>query len=112
MPLVVTHVQPLIAAGQVRPTDQLIDLLDRARPGTLTVRMEPLYENGLEGVLPGTKCVANAYSNNHALIASGELGMVGVLYYHMVDAVGIVHAIILRIQAMMIPVKQLVFAGH
>ena len=112
VPLVVTAVQPMIAAGQMRPTDQLVDLLDRARPGTLTVRMEPLYEGGLEGILPGSKCIANAYTNNHELIVSGELGKMGYLYYHMVDAVGIVHAVILRIQALMIPVKHLVVAGH
>jgi multidrug resistance efflux pump len=112
VPMVVTAVQPTIAAGQLRPTDQLVDLQDRAKPGTLTVRLEPLWENGLDGVVPGTKCVANAYTNNHERIASGELGTAASLYYHMVDTVGIVHALILRIQALMIPVQHLVFAGH
>lgn len=112
IPMVVTDVQTSIAAGQLRPTDQMIDLQDRARPGTLTVRMEPLYENGLDGVLPGSKCIANAYTNNHELIASGELGTAAFVYYHMVDTVGVVHALILRMQALMIPVQSLVFAGH
>ena len=35
--------------------------------------MEPLYPNGLSGVLPGTKCIANTYTNNHELIASAML---------------------------------------
>ena len=112
IPMIVTHVQDVIAAGQLRPTDQLVDIQDRAKPGTLAVWMEPLYENGLDGVVPGTKCLANAYTNNHELLASGELGTGAALYYHMVDAVGIVHASILRIQALMLPVKMLVFAGH
>ena len=112
IPMVVTHVQDVIAAGQLRPGDNLIDIQDRARPGTLTVRLEPLYEGGLDGVLPGTKCIANAYSWNHELIASGELGTSDMLFLHMVDAVGVVHAVILRIQALMLPVKMLVFAGH
>jgi len=111
IPMVVTDVQPSIAAGQLRPSDQMIDLQDRARPGTLTVRMEPLYENGLEGVNPGSKCIANAYSDNHGLIASGELSTPELLFYHMVDAVGLAHALILRIQALMIPVQTLVFSG-
>lgn len=34
------------------------------------------------------------------------------LYYHLVDAVGIVHALILRIQTLIIPVKTLVLKGH
>jgi multidrug resistance efflux pump len=112
IPMVVTQVQPVIASGQSRPGDQLIDLQDRARPGTLAVKMEPLYPAGLQGVTPGSKCIANAYTNSQALLASGDLGFWGSLYYHMVDAVGVVHAIILRIQALVIPVNLLVFAGH
>ena len=112
IPMVVTSVQASIAAGQLRPTDQMIDLQDRARAGTMTVRLEPLYENGLDGVLPGSKCIANAYTNNHELIASGQLGTAEFLYYHMVDTVGIVHALLLRIQALMLPVQNLVFGGH
>lgn len=112
IPMVVTDVQTSIAAGQIRPTDQMVDLQDRAKPGTITVRMEPLYENGLDDVLPGSKCIANAYTNNHELIASGELGTSEFLFYHMVDTVGLVHALLLRIQALMIPVQSLVFAGH
>ena len=112
IPMVVTSVQASIAAGQMRPTDQMLDLQDRARAGTMTVRLEPLYENGLDGILPGSKCIANAYTNNHELIASGELGTSEFLYYHMVDTVGIVHALLLRIQALMLPVKNLVFGGH
>ncbi len=112
VPMVVTSVQPVIAAGQARPTDQLVELLERDRPGTLLARMEPLYPGGMDGIVPGTKCIANAYTNNHELIASGELGAMAFLYYHMVDAVGIVHAILLRLQALMIPVQQLVFSAH
>jgi hypothetical protein len=74
--------------------------------------MEPLYEGGMEGVLPGTKCLANAYTYNHDRLASEDLGTMEFLFLHMVDAVGVVHAIILRIQALVLPVKTLVFAGH
>jgi multidrug resistance efflux pump len=112
IPMVVTSVQSSIAAGQLRPSDQMQDLQDRARAGTMTVRLEPLYDNGLDGILPGSKCIANAYTNNHELIASGQLGTAEFLFYHMVDTVGIVHALLLRIQALMLPVKTLVFAGH
>lgn len=112
IPMVITDVQTPIASGQLRPSDQMLDLQDRARPGTLTVRMEPLYENGLKGILPGSSCIANAYTNNHELIASGELPTSEFLFYHMVDTVGFVHALLLRIQTLLIPVKSLVFAGH
>lgn len=112
IPMVVTDVQTSIAAGQLRPTDQMIDLQDRIRPGTLTARLEPLYPGGLDGVIPGSKCIANAYSNYHEVLESGELGTGAVLYYHMVDTVALVHALLLRIQALVIPIQNLVFAGH
>jgi hypothetical protein len=34
------------------------------------------------------------------------------LFYHTVDTVGLLHAVILRIQALVMPVQMLVFAGH
>ena len=112
IPMVVTEVQDVIVSGQLRPTDVLIDIQDRAKPGSFMVVLEPLYSNGLEGVLPGTKCIANAYTSNHDLIASGDLGMSEMLFLHLVDTVGAVHAIILRIQTLMLPVQMLVFSGH
>ena len=112
IPMVVIRVQPVVAAGQLRPSDNLLDAQQRARPGTLTVVMEPLYEGGMEGVMPGSKCIANAYTNNHDLLASDEVSGFEALFYHAVDTVGVVHAIILRIQAMVMPVQMLVFGGH
>ena len=112
IPMVVIRVQPVVAAGQLRPSDNLLDAQQRARPGTLTVVMEPLYEGGMEGVMPGSKCIANAYTNNYDLLASDEVSGFEALFYHAVDTVGIVHAIILRIQALVMPVQMLVFGGH
>lgn len=112
IPMKVASVQSVISTGQVRASEVLLDVRERARPGTLTVKLEPLYEGGLDGVIPGTKCIANAYSYHHELISSGKLGTAESIYLHMVDAVGIVHAIILRMQALLLPVKGLVFSGH
>jgi hypothetical protein len=74
--------------------------------------MDPLYEGQTDGIPPGSKCIANAYTESHDLIASGELSIFGVLYYHMVDTLGVVHALILRMQALVLPVQLLVFSGH
>ncbi|CTQ76686.1 HlyD family secretion protein [Roseibium alexandrii] len=112
IPMRVKEVQNVLASGQFRPTDQLVDPQDRPRPGTLTVIMEPLYPGQAKDIPPGSKCIANAYTNNHDLIASGELGTGEFLFYHAVDAVGIVHALILRIQALMFPIQTLVLTGH
>jgi hypothetical protein len=105
-------VQDYIAAGQFRGGEQLIDTQQVARPGTLMVHLEPLYEGGLDGVTPGSSCIANAYSSNHDLIASKDVGVLRGFALHAVDALGLVHAMLLRIQALVLPFKTLVFGGH
>jgi multidrug resistance efflux pump len=112
IPLVVTEVQNVIAAGQLRPSDQLVDVQQMAQPGTLTVFLQPLYEGGLDDIPPGSSCIANAYTNNHDALADKNIGMMRWLFLHVVDTVGLVHAMILRIQALLLPVQTLVFAGH
>jgi multidrug resistance efflux pump len=112
IPMVVTQVQDFIAAGQFRAGEQLLDAQQVTRPGTLLVFLEPLYEGGLDGVAPGSSCIANAYSSNHDVLASKDVGTARRVALHAVDAVGIVHAMILRIQALLLPIKTLVLSGH
>jgi multidrug resistance efflux pump len=112
IPMVVTGVQDYIAAGQVRAGEQLVEVQQVTRPGTLLVLLEPLYEGGMDGVMPGSSCIANAYTNNHERLEKEELRRVTRIYLHVVDTVGVVHAIILRAQALLLPVQTLVFAGH
>ena len=112
IPMVVTHVQDFIAAGQVRSGEVLIDAQQVSKPGTLLAFLEPLYADGLDGVTPGSTCIANAYTSNHELIASGKLSTGRKIMLHGVDAVGLVHALLLRIQALVLPIQALVFSGH
>jgi multidrug resistance efflux pump len=112
IPMVVVGVQDYIAAGQIRAGEQLIDVQQVAKPGTLLVFLEPLYEGGLDGVTPGSSCIANAYSSNHERFEKEDLGFLTRLYLHGVDTVGVVHAIILRAQALLLPIQTLVFGGH
>jgi len=112
IPMVVTHVQDYIAAGQFRGGEQLVDAQQVRQPGTLLVFLEPLYQGGLEGVTPGSSCIANAYSSNHDVIAAKDTGFIRRVVLHAVDALGLVHALLLRIQAIMLPFKILVFSGH
>jgi multidrug resistance efflux pump len=112
IPMVVTQVQGFIAGGQIRSTDQLVDVASLRAGGTVLVVLEPLYAGGLDGVLPGSNCIANAYSSNHDEIADPKTGTLRALGLHAVDALGLVHAILLRIQALLLPFKALVFAGH
>jgi multidrug resistance efflux pump len=112
IPMVVTDVQDYIAAGQFRGGEQLIDPQQVTRPGTLIAALEPLYKGGLDGVTPGSTCIANAYSNNHDEIVADDTGRIRATALHAVDALALVHAIILRLQALVLPFQTLVFAGH
>ena len=112
IPMVVTRVQDDIGAGQTHSSERLIE----AQQETNEISLEPLYEGGLDGVTPGSSCIANAYSSNHDRLAMADLGILRRVYLHGVDAVGVVHAIGLRAQALMLPVQTLLFAdaasGH
>jgi hypothetical protein len=112
IPMIITNVQDYIAAGQFRGGEQLIDVANAAKPGTITVFLEPLYKEGLEGVTAGSSCLVNAYTSNHELISSGKLNGAQNFGLHAIDAVGLVHAMLLRIQALLMPFKTLVLAGH
>ncbi|GEO18538.1 hypothetical protein MAE02_62340 [Microvirga aerophila] len=61
-------------AIQIRRGEQRIDAQQVVRPGTILVFLEPLHEAGLDGVTPGSSCIANAYTSNHDLIGSGQVG--------------------------------------
>ncbi|MFY9694067.1 MAG: biotin/lipoyl-binding protein [Xanthobacteraceae bacterium] len=112
IPMVVTNVQNFIAAGQFRGGEQLIDAQQVTKPGTLLVFLEPLYNGGLDGVTPGSSCIANAYSDNHDIIAAKDTGRLEGIALHIVDALALVHALILRLQALVLPFQNLVLNGH
>jgi hypothetical protein len=63
-------------------------------------------------VTPGSTCVVNVYTSNHEIISSGHIGAFHSLALHAVDAVGLVHAMLLRIQALLLPFQMLVLSGH
>ena len=111
IPMVITSVQDYIAAGHFRGGEQLIDA-SAAKPGTILAFLEPLDKNGLADVTAGSSCIVNAYTSNHEVIASKETGAFKGFVLHAIDAVGLVHALLLRIQALLLPIKTLVLSGH
>jgi multidrug resistance efflux pump len=112
IPMVVTQVQDYIAAGQVKTSEVLIDAQQVVQPGTITAFLAPRYQGGLDGVAPGSSCIANAYSNNHDELQRKDIGWGSWAFLHMVDAVALVHAMILRLQALVFPIQALVLSGH
>ena len=112
IPMIVVDVQDAIPAGQIRPSDALIDFQDRARPGTITAFLEPLYEGSTDHIPPGSKCIVNGYTNNHERLQNEEMGTGKRVVLHTIDTVGLAHAFILRIQSILLPVRTLVLSGH
>jgi multidrug resistance efflux pump len=112
IPLYVGKVQNVIAAGQITGSNLLTEMQKIGPPGTVTAYLEPLYEGGLDGVPPGSSCIANVYSNHHEELESKDIGSLEKVYLHIVDTVALVHALVLRLQALVLPLKALVFGGH
>ncbi len=112
IPMVVTSVQDYIAAGQFRGGEQLVEAQNVTKPGTLLTTLEPLYKGGIDDVTPGSSCIANAYSSNHDEIVDPKTGTLRKVMLHVVDGVALIHALILRLQALVLPFQTLVFKGH
>ena len=112
IPMVITSVQDYIAAGQFQGGQQLVEAQNGPKPGTILAFLEPLYKNGLDGVTPGSSCIVNAYTSNHEEISAAHTSTGRAIALHVVDGVGLVHALLLRIQALLMPIKTLVLRGH
>ena len=81
------------------------------QPGTITAIMEPLFEGGLDRLPRGSACVANAYTSNYDALHDPEIGAFRAFMLHAIDATGLVHAALLRMQALILPVRTLVLSG-
>jgi multidrug resistance efflux pump len=109
IPMMVTEVQSAIAGGQLRPTDQLIDIQDRQRPGTIMATLEPIYSSHADAIPPGSVCAAVAYTSRAAERDSGELTGLAAFVSSIVDGMGIANALVIRGQALLLPILVLVF---
>ncbi|MGI9482989.1 MAG: HlyD family secretion protein [Hyphomicrobiales bacterium] len=111
VPMVITEIQGAIAGGQLRPTDQLIDVQDRTRPGTVLVVLEPIFEGHADEIPPGSTCAGVAYTSHAAEIKAGKIRGLHAFALRLVDGMGIANAIVLRAQALLLPIRVLVFSG-
>ena len=109
-PMVVTGAQDFIAAGQVRGGEQLIDPADQAAGNPPRLSRASLRGRAERGnarqQLDHERLHEQPRPNN-----SGKLGTLHSFALHAVDAVGLVHALILRIQALVFPIQTLVLGG-
>jgi multidrug resistance efflux pump len=111
IPMVITEFQDVISSGQLRQSDLLIDASQVVTPGSVLVYMEPMFEGGIDGIPPGSTCFANAYTSNYERLQDESLGSGTRLALHAVDTVGLVHAMLMRLQVLIVPVTSLVFSG-
>ncbi len=109
IPTFIEELQGVIAAGQFRPGDVLLDQQDRSRPGTVTVFLAPIFPEHLIDVPLGSSCVGVAYTSRAQQIEAGEITGFSAFVARLVDGMGIANAIVLRGQAILLPVKALVF---
>ena len=112
IPMVVTQVQDH-HCGRPSPAD---GSADRCPPGGPARNDHRLYGAALSrvgstSIPPGSQCIANAYTNNHDILSQGNVGTGRWVFLHVVDTVGLVHAMILRMQAILLPLQTLVFSG-
>ncbi|MFD1794765.1 HlyD family secretion protein [Paracoccus aurantiacus] len=111
IPVTVAEKQDYIATGQFGGGERLVDVGTVARDGTVTVYFEPLYQGGFASIVPGSQCIANLYSNHHDEIEDPNTSTTKAIALHAVDALGLVHALLMRMQVAMMPFRTLVFSG-
>jgi multidrug resistance efflux pump len=109
IPMKVITVQDVITTGQFRPSDQLIELQDRVRPGTVLTILETVFEGQADAIPRGSSCVGVAYTSHAARIKSGEITGIGAFIMRLVDSMGIANAIVIRAQALILPIRAIVF---
>ena len=73
--------------------------------------MEPLFAGELDRLPQGSTCIANAYTSNHDALQDPNIGGFHAFVLHAIDATGLVHALLLRLQALLLPVRTLVLGG-
>ena len=81
-------------------------------PGSILVYLEPLYGGMADTLPPGSNCLANVYTDNHHKLEDESLGFWQKAFYHVVDAIGALHAAGLRLRLILMPVNTLVLSGH
>ena len=70
-----------------------------------------MFAGGTANIPPGSTCMANAYTSNYERLQATDLTSVQKAGLHAIDAVGLVHAMLLRLQVIILPVRTLVLTG-
>ena len=82
----------------------------RATPETAEQVADAMW--GIVHARPEDDPVKLRVTRHHEELAKPDIGWGSWLFLHVVDTVSLVHAMILRLQALVMPIKLLVFGGH
>ncbi len=93
LPARITRIQIPISAGQMTPSGRLMEPAERAKRGQIVAHLDLVYPEHQELLVPGSGCIVQAYTTH----LKGPLE--GSVTAHVIEALGIIKAVGIRIKA-------------
>ncbi|MEL7525479.1 MAG: biotin/lipoyl-binding protein [Pseudomonadota bacterium] len=93
LPARITRIQEPIASGQLAPTNRLMEPAERVKRGQIVAHLDLVHPEHQELLVPGSGCLVQTYTTH----LKGPLE--GSVTAHVIEALGIIKAVGLRIRA-------------
>lgn len=93
LPARITRIQEPIASGQMAPTNRLMEPAERVKRGQIVAHLDLVHPEHQELLVPGSGCLVQTYTTH----LEGPLE--GTVTAHVIEALGIIKAVGLRIRA-------------
>lgn len=93
LPARITRIQEPIASGQMAPTNRLMEPSERVKRGQIVAHLDLVHPEHQELLVPGSGCLVQTYTTH----LEGPLE--GTVTAHVIEALGIIKAVGLRIRA-------------
>ncbi|MEO0976135.1 MAG: biotin/lipoyl-binding protein [Pseudomonadota bacterium] len=93
LPARITRIQEPIASGQLAPTNRLMEPAERVKRGQIVAHLDLVHPEHQELLVPGSGCLVQTYTTH----LEGPLE--GSVTAHVIEALGIIKAVGLRIRA-------------
>lgn len=93
LPARITRIQEPISSGQMAPTGRLMEPSERAKRGQVVAHLDLVHPEHQELLVPGSGCIVQTYTTDM------EGPLKGTITAHVIEALGIIKAVGLRIKA-------------
>ncbi|WP_422037157.1 HlyD family secretion protein [Roseibium sp.] len=93
LPARITRIQEPIASGQMAPTNRLMEPAERVKRGQIVAHLDLVHPEHQDLLVPGSGCLVQTYTTH----LEGPLE--GTVTAHVIEALGIIKAVGLRIRA-------------